>query len=108
MKLLPRQIVHQPAINRAKSQFSSSSSPDPFAVVQNPFNLSRRKIGVDHQPGFPADLLAEFRPLDFGTTRRGPAALPHNGIVNGPAALPVPNDGGLPLVGNSDGRDSLR
>ena len=31
----------------------------------------------------------------------GTAALPDDGVVDGPAGLPVPEDGGLPLVGDA-------
>jgi len=43
--------------------------------------------------------------LDLGTPFRGPAALPDNRIVKGPAGPAVPDEGGLPLVGDPNGGD---
>src|SRR5699024_6697808 len=36
----------------------------------------------------------------------GPAILPHDGVMDGAAAFPLPDDGGLSLVGNADRLDA--
>src|SRR5205807_10552326 len=40
---------------------------------------------------------------EFVAERRGAAVLPDDGVADGPAGLAVPDDGRLPLVGDTDG-----
>ena len=92
MKSLARQIVDQPAVHRAARQLSSFSRPaDGFLMVQDPINLGGRKIGIDHQARFTADLSGPGCLFNFRTARSRSAALPDDSIIHRAAALPVPD-----------------
>ena len=63
------------------------------------------EISVDHQSGL---LLDTFRPtlrFKFLAIIRRTAILPYDRVVYGKAILPVPDDGSLPLVSDSDTGD---
>ncbi len=45
------------------------------------------------------------RPLELAAARSGAAILPDDGIVDGRAGAPIPENGGLALIGDADGGD---
>ena len=96
----------KPGLHRAEEQLPP---PGPFPralhMVQYPLELGGGKIGVDDQPRLLADGLRQPPFLQSVAVLRGPAALPDDGVVYGLPGGPVPDDGGLPLVGDADGGD---
>ena len=72
-------------------------------VGEEPFDLGGAEVRVETQarPGF--DGRSESRSLQLGAAIRRPAALPHDGVPQGGAGLCVPQEYGLPLVGDADG-----
>ena len=104
MHLAAREVPDQPGIDRAEQQFAV---PGPLTgtghVIENPFELGRRKIGIDDETG----MLANVRLQPFGlqlvaNSRRAPA-LPDDGIAHRFAGGLFPNHRGLALVGDADG-----
>ena len=74
-------------------------------MVQNPGQLASGKICVRDQAGFGANGFAHRALLQVLDGLRCPAALPHDGVVHRLSGLLVPDNGGLPLVGDADGSD---
>ena len=102
-----RQPPKQPAINCAERQIASIGfSAGARCIVQNPGNLCRGKIGVQHEAGF----LSHFRLM----ARLGEAAalacstpvLPDDCVSDGAARCTLPNHHGFPLIGQAN-RDWL-
>ena len=100
------QLPDQPGVDGAEKQlalFRLLSGAG--GVVQQPFDLGAGEVGIGHKAGlFPDDIAVApgFQLVDDGG---GAAALPDNGVGNGLAAGFFPDHGGLPLVGDADGRD---
>ena len=73
--------------------------------VEQVLDLGAGEIRVDHQAG----LLAECRLVPVGlqavADRRGHAALPDDGVGHRLAGGLLPQDGGLALIGDADGRE---
>ena len=100
------ELPDKPGVHRSKEQLPPTGPlPCPLHVVQDPLQFGGGKIGIRQQAGvFPdvgGELVIRLQLLAQG---RGAAALPDDGVVHRPACLPVPNDGGLPLVGDPDSR----
>ena len=100
------QLPDQPAVDRAKGQFTALGRIARIGhVVQQPLQFGAREVGIDQQPGLGLDgvrlaLLAQLRAGGLGT-----AVLPDDGVVHGLAGLAVPQHGGFALVGDADGPD---
>ncbi len=78
-------------------------------VVQDPFDFRGGEVGVHQKPRPFPDKAGEYLILfQFLAEFRCPAALPDNGVAYGPSGVLVPDDGGLPLVGDAHSRDLLR
>ena len=74
-------------------------------VVEEPADLGGGEVGVNDEAGLLFDGLEVSLRLQFLGVVRGTAALPDDGVVNGTAGRFVPKDGGLALVGDTDGGD---
>jgi hypothetical protein len=74
-------------------------------VVEQPLDLGGGEIGVDHEPGRGLDVRLEALGHQLAAQRGRAPVLPDDGIVDRPARGPVPDDGGLALVGDADGGD---
>ncbi len=101
-----RQLPQQPAVHRAEGQLAALRL---FAraghVVQQPADLGRGKIRVDHQPGARLDqrrvaLFAQLRAHSLA-----PAVLPDDGVVHRLAGPAVPQHRGFALVGDAQRAD---
>ncbi len=105
----PGEVPDQPGVHSAEEKFPGLGPlPGPRHILQDPGDLGSAEISVRHQSRFPGDHLVKsvlFQLLDHV---RCPAALPYNGIVHRLPGILVPEDGGLPLVGNSYGGNLFR
>ena len=100
------QLPDQPGLHRAKQQLPGLG-PRPHAghVVQDPFQLGGREVCVDDQARFLPERLGQPFGFQLVAQGAGAAALPDDGMADRFPRLPIPDDGGLPLVGDADGRD---
>lgn len=102
------QLPDEPGLHGAEEQFSPLG---PFAgagdMIQYPLELSGRKIGVDDEAGLLPEFLRQAPGFQLVAVFAGAAALPDDGVADGLPGLLVPDDGGLPLVGDADGGDVL-
>ena len=101
------ELPDEPGVHRAEEQparlglFSRAGH-----VLQNPLDLGGGEVGVHQQARVVLHIGGELRVLFQRFAKRGGApALPHDGVVNRTAGLLVPDDGGLPLVGDADAGD---
>jgi len=100
------EIPDEPRVDVAEEQIAGAGARLGVGnVVENPADLAGGKVGVDHQPGLAGDLRAGWRARQLRAEVRRAPALPDDSGSDGPAALPVPHDGGLALVGDPDPRD---
>ena len=101
-----RQLPDEPGLHGSKEQLAALCPlSGALHMIQNPFDLSSRKIGVDHQPGFLAEFFSQPLFLQGIAILRRPAALPDDGAVHRLAGIFIPDNGRLPLVRDADGRD---
>jgi hypothetical protein len=77
-------------------------SPD---VFEDPLQLCGRKIGVEDETGAAGNELVLALGAEAVTDSGGATVLPHDGVVNGLAGLPIPDHRGFPLIGDADGVD---
>ena len=98
------QLPDEPGIDRAEQQLAALCF---FAravhIVQQPFDLRPRKIGVEHKSSRFFDIILQPARGQLVTDGRGAAALPDDGVVDGAARRLIPDDGRLTLVRNADG-----
>ena len=100
------QLPQQPGVNRAEGQFAAPRPlPGARHVVQQPANLAAREIGVNDQARLARDQVAVAGALELVAEPGGAAVLPDDGVMDGLAGSAVPDDGGLALIGDADGRD---
>ena len=100
------QLPDQPAVYRAKSQFAFfGAGTHPGYFVEQPLQLGARKVGVQDQPGFLLDQFCVALLLERITAARGSPVLPDDGVGDRLAGLAVPQQRGLALVGDADGKN---
>ena len=100
------ELPDEPGLHGAEEQLSPLGPlPGAGDVVQDPLELGAGEVGVHHQPGLPADGVGMAGGLELIAVAAGPAALPDDGVAHRLAGGLVPDDGGLPLVGDADGGD---
>ena len=103
------ELPHQPAVHRAEEHLPPRRLlPRPLHVIQQPLELGGGEVCVGEQAGDGPDVLLQPVGAELIHQLRRAAALPHDGVVQGPAGGPVPQDGGLPLVGDADGGNLRR
>ena len=101
------ELPDEPGVHGAEEELTALR-PVPGAgdVVEDPLDLGAGEIGVCHE----ARALLELRGVALGlegvTVGAGAAALPDDGVADRLAGGLVPDDGGLPLVGDADGGDA--
>ena len=76
-------------------------------VLQDPFDLGTGEIGVDQQARFLRHRFVQPIRLQPIADGGGPAALPHDGVAHRASGGTLPQDGRLPLVGDTQSRDLL-
>ena len=102
----PGEVPQQPAVHGAAEQLPCLRPP-PGArdVVQQPAVLGAGEVGVGEQPRPGPDGLGVPLLPQLGAQVRRPAALPDDGAAHRLAGGPLPEQGGLPLVGQAQGGD---
>ena len=98
------ELPGQPGVHGAEQELSVSGPlPGTCHMIQNPLDLGGGEIGVGDQTGGLSDVVGKALGRKLVHDVRRPAALPHDGVVHRPSGLFVPDNGGLPLVGDADG-----
>ena len=105
--VLPRQPPDEPRLHRAEQQLPPFRPlPGAGDVIQDPADLGAGEIGVDEQSRGGDDALLQSLPLQLLAQLRRPTALPDDGVIHRLAGGLIPNNGGLPLVGDADAGDA--
>src|SRR5581483_8957028 len=96
----------EPCIDSPEGQLAfGRSSRRSRDVLKEPFDLGPREISVQDQPGFLEEKPGLPLSIQLVAAMGRPAALPNDGPVDGFTGLSVPEDRGLPLIGDADARD---
>ena len=108
MDLSAGEVPDEPAVHGACPQVSAlRPAADAGDVVQQPADLRAGEIGIDQKACFLRHRLSQPLRLQPVAEGGGAAALPDNGVVDRLAGPGVPQNSGLPLVGDADGGDLL-
>ena len=106
MDLAAGELPDEPGLHGAEEELPLLRPlPGPRDIVQDPFQLGAGEVGVHHQAGFLPDGVGVAGGLELVAVGAGAAALPDDGVAYRLAGGLVPDDGGLPLVGDADGGD---
>ena len=98
------QLVYQPAVDGAEAELSGPFKLlRTFVVPQDPGRLGRREVGRKRDARLLPDALPECLVCYFIRDLLRPGALPDDGVLRRLSRLPIPGDGGLPLIGEPDG-----
>ncbi len=84
---------------------SKRSVREAFEVSEQPGELGGAEIRVEEEAGLVSDHGLEPRPPQPLAVGRGAAVLPDDGVRERPPALPLPEEGRLPLVADPDRGD---
>ncbi len=104
-----RQLPDQPRLHRAEQQLSGLRLlSGALHIVQDPFDLRRREIGVDDKPRLFPEFIRQSLLLQAVCILRCAAALPHDGIVDRSSRFLIPYHHRLPLVRDPDRRNIRR
>src|SRR6185295_13578617 len=94
-------------VDRAERQLAALGAwPRAGHVVEQPGDLGAAEVRIDDQAGALAYQALGADLLQLLALRRGAPVLPDDRVVDRLAGLPVPDDGGLALVGDAD-RDQV-
>ena len=108
MRPVFQQVPAQETVRGAEAQLSPLRPVPDVVVIQHPFQLRAGEIGIRHQAGLFPDHVAAAAAHQVIHNLGCPPALPYNGIPDAFPGLPVPEEGGLPLVRDSDRGDFSR
>ena len=98
------QLPGQPGVDGPEQQVAAFGGGPMPALVQDPGELQRRRVGRDRQPGRGSKPVGAGR-IAGRQPRAGlgrPRVLPHDRRMHGPAGASVPHDGRLALVADPD------
>jgi hypothetical protein len=99
------QVPDEPGVDRAEGELAAAGARDAVVdVPQDPAQLGRREVGIEHEPGPLAHERLVAGHAQLATLVGRAAILPDDGRRDRQAAGPFPDDGGLTLVGDSDRR----
>ena len=102
------EVVDKPGVDGSKHQLAGLGSLVRAAhIVENPSDLGARKIRIRGETGLSANFLLVAVDDKLLGERRRTAALPHDGVVYGLAAVAIPHHGGFTLVADADGGDAI-
>jgi hypothetical protein len=102
MNLAPGQSINKVSIDGAKQSGPGTQSGMDFGVaIKEPLQFGSRKVSVDLQTRDSLDLLAVVCLNEFFTDWSTSSAQPNNGLVKRLPGLPVEDNDGLPLIGNT-------
>src|SRR5439155_6159317 len=97
------ELPGEPRVDRAERELAAlGSRACARHLVKQPGDLGAAEIGVDYQAGALANEALRTDIPQFLAKRGGAAVLPHDGVVDRLAVLPVPHDGGLALNRDAD------
>src|SRR5207253_496916 len=103
------ELPDEPGIDRAEGELAALGARARAGnLVEDPRDLGAAEIRIDHEPGL---LLYERFGAVFFQLRaslRGAPVLPDDGVVDRLAALAVPEERGLALVGDADRHQILQ
>ncbi len=106
MHAAAREIPHQPRVHGAERQLSGFRlGARARHVAQNPFEFCTGEIGIYHEAGLALDDGRQPAGLQLVAPGGRAAILPHDGVMHRLTRLAVPDYGGFPLIGDSDGGD---
>src|SRR5450830_184199 len=104
MQFSAREIPDQPAVDGAEGELAGiGQRARAWHVVEDPADLGGGKIRIDQQTGFGANGILVAGGFERIAKRRGAAVLPDDSVIQGAAAIAIPDDGGFTLVGDTDG-----
>ena len=102
------EVVDEPGVDGAKHEVARRRAlARAVDVVENPLHLGCREIRIEREPRAGAHQLFCALLDQLVNQRRGAAALPYDGVIDGLAAYAVPHHRGLALVGDADGGDAV-
>ena len=102
------EVVDEPGVDGAKHEVARRRAlARAVDVVENPLHLGGREIRIEREPRAGAHQLFCALLDQLVNQRRGAAALPYDGVIDGLAAYAVPHHRGLALVGDADGGDAV-
>ncbi len=99
-----RKLSTVPARRRPLARRSAA----PSRLASSHSSLARAEVGVEPQAGGLCYARAPSLLFQLGAPSRRPPALPHDRVSQRSAGLGVPEEDGLSLVGDTDGREFLR
>src|SRR5580704_16354934 len=103
------QFPDEPGVNRSKGEFAPFRLfASPGNILQQPPNLGTRKVRVDYQARLALDEFFQTLGSHLITDRCGPTVLPNDRVEDWFTCFSIPNQGGLTLVSDADGRDVLQ
>ncbi len=101
-------LPDQPAVYSAEEKISRGGSLASFGyVIQNPFNFAGRKISIGDKSGCFTYVVGVTILFYLFNNLSSTAALPDDGIVDRPAAVPVPHNRCFTLIGDANSCDFL-
>ena len=96
------ELPDEPAVHRAEQDLAPVGAlAEPVHIVQQPAQLRAGEVGGERQAG-PG---REEPGVEGVEDRPGAGVLPDDRVVDGPAGRAVPDERGLPLVGDADRLD---
>ena len=109
MHLAAGEIPDEPRVNRAERELTRlGSGARTFHVLQDPLHLRGGEVSVDYETRLAADQAIQLPRSQAIADARGAAVLPDDGVADRVSCGAIPDDGGLALVGDSDGGDVSR
>ncbi len=106
MHATAREIPHEPGVHGPERQLAGlrlgARARD---IAEQPLELRAGEIGVHHEAGLALDQRRQPAGLQLVAPGGGAAILPHNRVMHRLARVAVPDHGGFPLIGDSDGGD---
>ena len=98
----------QEGVDRAEAELAlGGARARALHIGQHPGQLGAGEIGIEQQAGLLGEELFQTLSLQLVAIACRAAVLPDDGVVDRLAGLAVPDDDGLALVGDADGRDVL-
>ena len=106
MYLPTGQLPEQPRLDRAEQQLAAlGARPRAGDLLEQPAQLRRGKISIDHEAGLLPEYLRQTARLQLVAIGTRAAALPDDRVVDRLSRRLIPDDGGLALVRDADPGD---
>src|SRR5207302_1357619 len=103
------QLPYEPGVHGSECKFAARRTlPCAWNMIEKPTYLAPGEISIRLQPGLLGDPFGMPIAYQRFTEIRCPAVLPDDGVIDRHARSTIPQQGSLPLIGNSDRGDVLR